>query len=108
MNGDGEGFYDQMGFMMSVFGRNDDSTFDQKMSAEAKDFDDVTYRAVGRNWFVLSGHKGTKILYRKLFVGSQSTNALYIEYPVATKNHYDRVVQDVSRSFRPGNLAEGH
>ncbi|HPR90415.1 MAG TPA: hypothetical protein PLD93_03160, partial [Synergistaceae bacterium] len=68
------------------------------------DFDTVTYRAKGKNWFVLSGYRGSDIVYLKLWVGPDAVNGLEMAYPSALKKEYDAVVTNIVRSFRPGDL----
>ncbi len=63
MNGDGQGFHDEHGFVLSVSGinsTNDDpnSSLREEMNWCSKRFDGVTYRSTGANWFILSGYKG--------------------------------------------------
>lgn len=107
-NGDGRGFFTKDGFKMAVWGSNNvfDDTLASAMSTmRREDFDHVTYQASGRNWFVLSGGKGKKIVYEKMYVGKGRTNTLSISYPVALKASYNQVVTTISTSFKPGNLA---
>ncbi len=107
-NGDGKRFYDSEGFLMIASGINNanDDTLLGEMRSQARDFDKITYRAKGKDWFVLSGTKGTHILYRKAYVGPDAINHLFIEYPADLKKKYGPVVTKVSRSFQPGEL--GH
>ncbi len=109
-NGDGRRFFAADGFQMAVWGGNnvEDDTLASAMStARREDFTRVTYQTAGRNWFVLSGRKGAKIVYEKVYVGKGSSNTLSISYPATLKAKYDKVVTTISSSFKPGNLAEG-
>ena len=74
------------------------------MTSRNADFDTVTYSAKGKNWFVLSGYRGSDIVYLKLWVGSGAVNGLEMAYPSALKKEYDAVVTNIVRSFRPGDL----
>jgi hypothetical protein len=59
--------------------------------------DRVTYKAEGKNWLVLSGTKGTNIVYRKVLEGCGASHEIQIEYPVQRKALYDGVVDRLSR-----------
>lgn len=110
VNGDGRGFHDQHGFSMTASGANNafDDTVKSEMESQTRDFDKITYRARGRNWFVLSGYTGADILYRKTYVGEGASNHLYIKYPARKKNEYDGIVRRISSSFEPGDLSSAH
>ncbi|MHB0937099.1 MAG: hypothetical protein ACYDCO_08180 [Armatimonadota bacterium] len=107
-NGDGRSFNDGQGFWMGAYGSNNvfDHTLAQELQERKGDFDKVTYTAKGKNWFVLSGMKGTKILYEKIYIGKSCMNNLRLEYPAAAKTKYDSVVTYIAKSFKPGNLDE--
>jgi len=109
-NDDGRRFSDRDGLVMTASGINNanEDTLQTEKRSQGEEFDKITYRAQGDNWFVLSGHKGDKILYLKTFVGRGSINHLYIEYPTRQQTKYSDVVAKVARSFKPGNLAVGH
>lgn len=109
-NDDGRRFFDGIGFVMRASGINNanEETLETEMRSQGEDFDKITYRTQGTNWFVLSGNKGDKILYLKTFVGKGSINHLYIEYPARRHAKYSEVVAKVARSFKPGNVAVAH
>jgi hypothetical protein len=105
MNGDGRKFHDAKGFVMTVGGFNSlDRSISTEIKLDEEQFDDITYRAMGKNWFVLSGHKGLKVLYIKAFVGKGSTSLLWLEYPTSLKSRYDHIVKEISGSFRSGDI----
>ena len=107
-NGDGQGFRNRNGFRVLVLGSNNifGETLRTKIDKASKDFSRLTYRSTGPNWFILSGFKGQKILYIKTYLGKGSLNTLYIEYPSSLKIRYDEDVTILSKTFKPGNLAE--
>lgn len=109
-NDDGGRFDGPDGLTVTASGINNvsDGTLEGEMSSQSKEFDTITYRATGKNWFVLSGHKGVNIVYLKTFVGSGSMNHLIIEYPASLSAKYAELVTKVARSFRPGNLNVAH
>jgi hypothetical protein len=109
-NNDGRAFYDGEGFRLSVSGINNimDETLKSEMLSQEQNFDTISYRTSGSNWYVLSGLKGKEIVYLKTFVGKGSINHLYIRYPSGMKAEYESVVTRISRSFLPGGLVETH
>ena len=109
-NDDGRHFDGPNGLIMTASGINNVSaaTLQTEMSSQSKDFDRITYRAKGKNWFVLSGHKGVNIVYLKAFIGKGSMNHLIIEYPAGLRAKYGGLVAKVARSFKPGNLQVSH
>lgn len=109
-NRDGRRFYDPNGFQMVVSGINNvlDDTVESEMKSQAGDFERITYRTRGRNWFVLSGRKGPDIVYRKTYVGQGAINHLSITYSATKGAEYAEVVAGISRSFTPGDLDAGH
>ena len=85
-----------------VFGTGCKDSFE-----EAKDlFDEVTYARLNeaKGWFVLSGYKDGTIRYLKQFVGLQAANTAEMVYPKAKVKELNAFVNDVVKSFAPGNL----
>lgn len=95
---------------MTVSGSNNslDDSVTSEMESQTGDFDRITYRAQKKNWFVLSGYKGSEILYRKTYVGEGSVNHLHIQYPAQKRKEYDAMVTRISSSFEPGDLEAAH
>ena len=69
----------------------------------------VTYRAQGRNWFVLSGFEGAQILYEKhvLSGGGRFVHTFVLTYPEAQRRAYDAIVTRMSRSFGGEGVTPG-
>ena len=95
---------------MTVSGINNvlSDTLKSEMRSARDEFDRITYRAQGKNWFVLSGQKNDVVIYLKTFVGRGSINHLRIETSVHLNKGYRKVVGNVARSFRPGQLGIPH
>jgi len=110
VNGDGQAFDDGQGFKMIASASNniDDTNLAAAMQKQMEGFGEVTYKARGKNWFVLSGYNGSKILYEKTYIGKGSIHGLYLEYPATAKTKYDDIVTRIARSFKPGNVEEFH
>lgn len=67
------------------------------------------YTPVRDTWFVLSGSKDGRIFYERITFAC-SGRYIYgwqLEYPAADKQHYDRVVEQIHRSYRPGRGEDG-
>jgi len=109
-NDDGRKFDNGNGLYLTVSGINNasNSTLKAEMSAARDEFDKVTYRAVGKNWFVMSGIKNDEIIYVKTFIGGGSINHLEIKYGTNFKKMYRTVAGNMAQSFRPGRLGVAH
>ena len=105
-NDDGRVLRDGDGCVLTAWGGYNvlEESLEDAMTSRSADFDTVTYRAKGKNWFVLSGYRGSDIVYLKLWVGTDAVNGLEMAYPSALKKEYDAVVTKIVRSFRPGDL----
>jgi hypothetical protein len=109
-NNDGRRFSDRNSFVLTASAINNvlENNLQAEMRSQSEDFDKITYRSQGVNWFILSGYKGVNILYRKTFVGRGAINHLDMEYSARLKTKYDEVVSKVVRFFQPGNLNASH
>jgi hypothetical protein len=109
-NGDGIRLKNGKGFSISAYGSNNvlTATLLDEVKSQSRTLDKVTYRAKGKNWYVLSGLKGSKVVYIKGFVGDGSINTMLLEYPKNDERAYDALVTQLSRGFRPGNLRTAH
>ena len=109
-NGDGQRFDNGNSLVMTASGINNVShdTLKSEMRSAREQFDRITYRAQGTNWFVLSGIKGDKVIYLKTFVGPGSVNHMVIESSVHLKDLYRTVTANIARSFKPGQLGVSH
>jgi hypothetical protein len=61
----------------------------------------VTYRASGPDWYVVSGLLGDRVFYMKRMLGcrGQIEIGMYMEYPASRKLAYDPIVLHVSSSL---------
>jgi hypothetical protein len=66
----------------------------------------ITYDRVGETFFVLSGIRGTDEYYERVTFscGGRLINVWTMTYPIAARGLYDRIVEEIARTFRP---AEG-
>ena len=65
---------------------------------------DIDYAPVGGTWFVLSGIRDGVMFYERVTFtcGGRLINSWAMLYPVAERRVYDRIVEQVARSYRPG------
>jgi hypothetical protein len=71
----------------------------KEWALEHAELDRVTYKAEGKNWLVLSGPKGSTVVYRKVFEGCGAAHEVHIEYPAQRKALYDQVIARLSKSL---------
>jgi hypothetical protein len=109
-NNDGSRFDNGNGLEVTVSGINNTShdTVKSEMTSARKDFDRITYRAKGKNWFILKGQKADVVIFLKTYVGRGSINHLRIEVPFRLRKGYSQVVSDIAGSFRHGQLGVAH
>lgn len=81
------------------------ANYEQQLYAEAN----VTYRASGGDWLVLSGTQDGRIFYHKTIFscGGQLLNELDFSYPEAQRKTYDPIVSEMVKTFRPGKGDDG-
>jgi hypothetical protein len=65
-------------------------------------YTDVTYSPSGRDWLVLSGHRGDNIFYEKYFFRGDVVHGFGIEFPAGAKPRYAPMVERIEDSFRAG------
>jgi hypothetical protein len=65
----------------------------------------LDYAPVGGTWFVLSGVRDGVMFYERVTFtcGGRLINSWAMLYPAAERHLYDRIVEQVSRSYRPGD-----
>ena len=109
-NGDGTRVYDKKGFVLIGSGINNVSgeTFQTELQTQKEGIGKINYGVRGNNWFAISGIKENKIIYFKSYIGAGAINHLYIEYPKDLRERYDKIVEDIAKSFIPGDLTKNH
>jgi hypothetical protein len=109
-NNDGSKFDNGNGIEMTVSGINNTShdTLATEMRSARKEFDKVTYRAKGKNWFILKGQKADTIIFLKTYIGRGSVNHLRIESSAALYPGLSQVIMNIAGSFSPGRLSAPH
>jgi hypothetical protein len=69
----------------------------------------IDYAPVGATWFVLSGTRDGLIFYERVTFtcGGRLINSWAMLYPAAERRLYDRIVEQVARSYRAGEAGCG-
>jgi hypothetical protein len=109
-NSDGQSFTADDGAALAIFAHlnvdNDKpSHYEAVLRSGSSDYSDVTYRATGHNWLVLSGYRGDSIFYEKyIFAKGKDIgviHALVVTYRRETKAIYDPIAARIAKSLRP-------
>ena len=108
-NNDGQSFTASDGATLAVWGSLNIDELDIKaleadISEGRAEGERITYRASGKNWFVLSGTRGDSLFYSRYLLSHRGEvkNAFEIVYPAALASAYDPIVARISKSLRPG------
>jgi hypothetical protein len=105
---------DRQARLLAVAGRNETGetlqsyrTFVMRESYGSASFG---YAPVRDDWFVLSGIQGDQAFYERVdFVcNGRYIYGWQIMYPATERQRYDRVVQAIHRSYRPGRGEDGN
>lgn len=67
------------------------------------------YTPVRDTWFVLSGRKDGQMFYERITFACEG-RYIYgwqLTYPIAERQRYDRIVEAIHRSYRPGRGEDG-
>jgi hypothetical protein len=69
----------------------------------------IDYAPVGGTWFVLSGTRDGMMFYERVTFtcGGRLINSWAMLYPATERRLYDRIVEQVARSYRPGESSCG-
>ncbi len=69
----------------------------------------IEHAPVRSSWFVLPGTNGDTMFYERITFrcGGKVIYGWQMTYPVAERKMYDRIVEAVHRSYRPGNSEGG-
>jgi hypothetical protein len=110
-NGDGQRFTAADGAELRIFAswNVDEDTpakFETFLRSGDSDYSNVTYRAAGDDWLVLSGNRGDSIFYERYIFAKRKDgdviHALTVTYPRDAKGVYDPIVARMARSLRQG------
>ena len=70
----------------------------------------IDYAPVRRRWFILSGTIGDEIFYQRVnfTCGGRLINSWAMIYPKAENHFYDRVVEAIAPTYKPGSGRSGN
>lgn len=69
----------------------------------------IDYAPVRRSWFVLSGVRNGTMFYERVSFtcGGRRITSWAMLYPEGQRSYYDRVLEAIARTFKPGRGADG-
>ncbi|HEY5125316.1 MAG TPA: hypothetical protein VIK14_16415 [Ignavibacteria bacterium] len=77
-----------------------DKSIDEIYNESIPNYDQVTYKVLESDWFVISGYDKGKIFYTKSFLRNGTLYTILMEYPESEKDKYDDLVNKLSKSFK--------
>ena len=104
-NGDGQTFRTADGRAeLSIYGTNNlEAETPEVYVTRHVNLDDVTFKRVTSDYYVVSGSRGATIYYERCnFPNDAILNCFYISYPAQEKAAWDAIVTRISHSLRPG------
>jgi hypothetical protein len=108
--GDGQVFVSRDGNARLLVGalpnhdRQSPAAYQQQIARDSYADYQVTYRKVSSSWFALSGEGNGKTFYEKVIFSCNGRliNSFALIYPSAQSGLFDRIVEGIEKSFRPG------
>jgi hypothetical protein len=108
-NNDGLSFTAADGAALAVWGsfnieEHDVAGLESFLREDPKKGEQITYRAAGKNWLVLSGTRDERIFYQRYLFSHRHevVNAFEISYPAVLAASYNPIAARISKSLRPG------
>ncbi|MEX6506288.1 hypothetical protein [Jiella sp. M17.18] len=106
-NGDGMAWRSPDGAELFIYARhNRGNETPQTIIADRTKADDVTYKASGNTWAVVSGYHDGKIFYERYIFRGDLIHSVAIRYPKSLRSEYDPLVGEITNSLR-GPSREG-
>ncbi|EAU40049.1 hypothetical protein FP2506_02370 [Fulvimarina pelagi HTCC2506] len=100
-SGDGLGWSAPSGAEIFIYARNNQGGETPKsVISQRADADDVTYKASGERWAVVSGYLDGRIFYERYIFRGDLIHSVAIRYPESARDTYDPIVGDVTNSLR--------
>lgn len=102
-NGDGAVFSNEDETVkLAIYGRHQFETFEEDYDNAINSFGSgITYKAVGGDWFVISGVRDGEIVYKKTFVRYGIATTMVFTFPYDEKDTYAWVVAILEEHFYP-------
>ena len=97
---DGFGWASPKGAELFIYAReNRGGETPRSIIRERGQTDDVTYKAAGKRWVVVSGYRDGKIFYERYIFRGNLIHSVAIRYPRDLRSRYDRLVGPVTKSL---------
>lgn len=77
-----------------------DKVYQETLAYRKREGQQVTYKAKGKDWCVVSGRDGDKIFYSKVMIHDENVKAFELKYPAERKEVLDPVVTRIVESFK--------
>ena len=108
--GDGQVFVTQEGDARLLVGAlvNDSgftvATYQSHLARQSYGNYKITYRPMGRTWFVLSGEGDGKVFYEKVMFSCSGRliNSFAMIYPASKQHVFNPIIERMENTFRPG------
>jgi hypothetical protein len=102
-NGDGQRFVSDDGAELLVYGAFNalDETLASRREATVARLGPSTYRAGGRDWFVVSGRAEDRVYYVRAALRGGVFSTMELTYPAAAAPRWDALAGRLSRCFSP-------
>ena len=108
-NNDGQSFTADDGAKLAVWGslnarERDVASLEAFLREDPKEGEQITYRAAGKNWLVLSGTRKDRVFYERHQFSHKGEvlNAFEISYPATLAAAYGPFVARLAKSLRAG------
>jgi len=108
-NNDGQSFTADDGAKLAVWGslnarERDVASLEAFLREDPKEGEQITYRAAGKNWLVLSGTRKDRVFYERHQFSHKGEvlNAFEISYPATLAAAYGPIVARLAKSLRAG------
>lgn len=110
-NGDGRIFINEKGEeVLRVFGRfnldaeGETISLERQYNTDIKDNlkkkNNITYKNLGKTFFVISGYRNGKIFYQKTILKNDAFAFAFLQYPTNDKEIYDKISTEIFKSFK--------
>jgi hypothetical protein len=103
-NGDGQVFKEKGGSSveMRVYGGYNalNETLSNRYQKVIREWSNVTYKVLRKDWFVVSGLVNGKIHYQKTMLRGETFKTFEIEYDAVRGSTYNEVTDRISKSFK--------
>lgn len=69
---------------------------------------DVKHKYINKQWYEITWIKNHIVYYRKVYVGTEALNSIIFSYPENSLKINNSILDNLLKSFKPGNLESSH